>query len=83
MSFKIYEKAIKPFIVKNNLDIYPHSHGLRLYDVVKIIDKISNKDRSEYSLKKIFDKKIEEKIKNSKTIPDISKDYILKKLNWK
>lgn len=83
LSFKINKKAIKPFIIRNNLDIIVNSHGLRLYDVVKIIDKIGNKDKSKYSLKKIFDRKVREKIKNSKTIPNSSKNYILKKINWK
>ncbi|MDE5599872.1 MAG: Abi family protein, partial [Ureaplasma sp.] len=74
---------MKPFFKKNfDLQISFHSNSICLYDIVKIIDKISNIDKGNRSLKTFFVEKTNEIIKLSKNIPEISKRHILNKMNF-
>lgn len=77
------DQYMKPFFRKNSdLKIEFHSNTLALYDMVKIIDKISNKNKSNWSLMRIFIDRTNKRIKNSVNIPTNSKGYIMKTMNF-
>lgn len=70
------------FKINEDLRINFSSNSLKLYDIVKIINKISNKDKDHREIKKVFIEKTIKKIILSKNIPEISKIYILSKINF-
>ena len=68
---------ISDFILKNDLKMKIKNKKLKLFDMVLIIEKISNKNIS-INLKLIFTKKIVKKIIESEFISNVAKDFILK-----
>ena len=68
---------ISDFILKNDLKMKIKNKKLKLFDMVLIIEKISNRNIS-INLKLIFTKKIVKKIIESEFISNVAKDFILK-----
>ena len=68
---------VSDFILKNNLRIKIKNRKLKLYDIILIVEKISNKNIS-INLKLIFDRKTFKKIIKSKFISNDAKKFIFK-----